>query len=307
LDPVHHPTLSNIIMSANSSFALLINEAEQQTKNSSTNTHSYKLHPLVVMNILDHYQRVAFNSKSETTIGCLYGEFREGGYFEVKNTIPLKFTENTTDIDVSYYNKMESLHHRVYPNDTLIGYYSITSSKTIVDKQIYQSFSDNIMKNPLLIAFTINIPTGNIEQSANVGRLIDFKGYMNTVMTFKEKVVGTLFEQVKVEYLMNDNEKLSMNYLQSNKYLQTNVLQTTIQQLKKDLDEIAKYLQTSSKKSFDIYYFLLSAFQQLKNVDEFEKTISQHNKDLHMLLYLSHLLKQNLNINEQLSTTSHDF
>ncbi|KAG2374674.1 hypothetical protein C9374_010418 [Naegleria lovaniensis] len=293
-------------MPSSSLSCLLINELEQQThtknNSTSTNTYIYKLHPLVMMNILDHYQRVAFNSKTEI-IGCLYGEFREGGYFEIKNTIPLKFNDNTTDIDVAYYKKMESLHHRVYSNDTLIGYYSISTSKATVDKQIYQSFNDNIMKNPLVLDCTINIPSGNEPLTT---RLIDFKGYMNRELTFKNKVVGTLFEQVRVEYLMSDNEKLSMNYLQTNKYLQSNiVLQQTIQQLKKDLEEINKYL-TSNKKSFEVYHHLLSAFQELKPVDDFDKTLNQHNKDLLMIIYLSNLLQQNLKINEQLSTTSHD-
>ncbi|EFC38312.1 predicted protein [Naegleria gruberi] len=281
-----------------STSCLLINE-----KNNGTTTSTYKLHPLVMLNILDHYQRVAFNSKTDI-IGCLFGEFREGGYFEIKNTIPLKFTENTTDIDVSYYKKMESLHHRVYSNDTLIGFYTISTSKTTVDKQIYQSFSDNIMKSPLVLDCTINVPQGN---ETVTGRLIDFKGYMNRELKFKDKVVGTLFEQVRVEYIMTDNEKLSMNYLQTNKYLQSNiVLQQTIQQLKKDLEEIGKYLQSSNKKNFELYHFLLSSFQLLKPVDDFDKTIGQHNKDLQMIVYLSHLLQQNLKINEQLTTTSHE-
>ncbi|KAL9650134.1 hypothetical protein ABK040_011304 [Willaertia magna] len=295
------------------------NTNTKQSPSNTTNTFLYKIHPMVVLSILDHYQRVAQSTINTTTtngnvnntlngniIGCLFGEFREGGYFEIKNSIPLKLLNLE---NVQYFTKIENLHRKVYPNDILIGYYSINgnNSKNSIDKQVYQLLNDQMMKNPLILNCNLNIENINLQNSLQNKKLIDFKGYMNKELFFKDKLIGTLFEQVKVEYLMNENEKLTLNYLQNNNYLQNHVVfETTCQQLKKDLEDVLNYLKNSKNNDKNIYYLLFNCFNDLVKLDDFDKNLNYYMKDLQMIIYLTNLLQNNLNMNEQLTTTAHE-
>lgn len=81
----------------------------------------YKVHPLVPVTILDHFNRR--KEGQNRIIGTLVGEPREG-YVEIKSCFPVPFTDahNRFEVDIEYHHTMFELHKKVNKFDVIVGW-----------------------------------------------------------------------------------------------------------------------------------------------------------------------------------------
>ena len=65
---------------------------------------SVVVHPTVLLSVVDHYNRVAKDTKKRV-VGALLG-FYDGDVLQVTNSFALPFEEDLTDLDVWYFDHL---------------------------------------------------------------------------------------------------------------------------------------------------------------------------------------------------------
>eukprot|EP01088_Endostelium_zonatum_P014081 TRINITY_DN294_c0_g3_i1.p1 TRINITY_DN294_c0_g3~~TRINITY_DN294_c0_g3_i1.p1 ORF type:complete len:313 (-),score=78.97 TRINITY_DN294_c0_g3_i1:79-1017(-) len=102
------------------------------------------LHPLVILNISDHFTRqkvLAPKNSVPRVIGVLFG-LQSGRNIEITNSYELLHTEveGATIIDIDFLNSKQSQYKEVFPNGDLLGWYSTGSECKTSDLKIHQQF-----------------------------------------------------------------------------------------------------------------------------------------------------------------------
>jgi len=101
------------------------------------------LHPLVIINITDHYTRTLIRSegKVKRVFGALFGN-QEGRTIEIFNSCELVYTEATHSLDLNFFAEKEQQMKTVFPKYEVLGWYStggqVQPNDLEINKQILQ-------------------------------------------------------------------------------------------------------------------------------------------------------------------------
>ncbi|MBA0708532.1 hypothetical protein Golax_023640, partial [Gossypium laxum] len=146
---------------------------------SSSSGLTFKLHPLVIVNISDHYTRVksqlnlppSLTSTSSAAIsnnnnnnsnggqnnqqppprvyGCVIGVQR-GRTVEIFNSFELIYDPSTRSLDRSFLEKKQELYKKVFPHFYVLGWYSTGSDAQESDMHFHKALMD-INESPLYV------------------------------------------------------------------------------------------------------------------------------------------------------------
>lgn len=136
------------------------------TASSSSSGLTFKLHPLVILNISDHYTRVksqlqiahvgSNNDASASTLppaqrvfGCVLG-IQKGRTVEIFNSFELLYDDSTNSLDRVFLEKKQELYKKVFPNFYILGWYSTGSDAQDMDMQIHKALMD-INESPIYV------------------------------------------------------------------------------------------------------------------------------------------------------------
>lgn len=86
------------------------------------------VHPTVLLSIVDHYNRVARDTRKRV-VGTLMGEYGDKGKLEVTNCFAVPFEEDLDEPDVwffdhIYHEGMYNMMRRINGKEQIIGWYS---------------------------------------------------------------------------------------------------------------------------------------------------------------------------------------
>ncbi|KAJ8620308.1 hypothetical protein MRB53_028837 [Persea americana] len=125
---------------------------------------TFKLHPLVIVNISDHYTRVKSQSNASpaplTTnnsggpppprvFGCVIG-IQRGRTVEIFNSFELLFDPTTDSLDRAFLLTKLELYKKVFPEFYILGWYSTGSDAQESDMQIHRALMD-INESPVYV------------------------------------------------------------------------------------------------------------------------------------------------------------
>uniref|UniRef100_T1IZT7 COP9 signalosome complex subunit 6 n=1 Tax=Strigamia maritima TaxID=126957 RepID=T1IZT7_STRMM len=113
---------------------------------------SVSLHPLVIMNISEHWTRIrAQEGKSEQVLGALIGK-QKGRNIEIMNSFELLFDRIEQDIviDRDYYNTKEEQFKQVFSDLDFLGWYTTGESATESDIKVHKQICE-INESPLFL------------------------------------------------------------------------------------------------------------------------------------------------------------
>ncbi|KAL0916004.1 hypothetical protein M5K25_013480 [Dendrobium thyrsiflorum] len=135
---------------------------------SSRSGPTFKLHPLVIVNISDHYTRVkaqtqhsvstgtasssltaANGSAAPRVFGCVIGEQR-GRTVEIFNSFEMILDPISQTLDRAFLEKKQELYKKVFPNFYILGWYSTGSDAEESDMQIHKALMD-INESPVYV------------------------------------------------------------------------------------------------------------------------------------------------------------
>ena len=103
------------------------------------------VHPLVLLSVVDHYNRVAKDTKKRV-VGILLGQVHRSGRVDILNAFAVPFDEHRTNssvwfLDTNFSEDMFEMHRRVTSREKIVGWYS-TGPKikpNDIDIQCYSS------------------------------------------------------------------------------------------------------------------------------------------------------------------------
>ncbi|XP_060588959.1 COP9 signalosome complex subunit 6-like [Ruditapes philippinarum] len=113
---------------------------------------SISLHPLVIMNISEHWTRVrAQEGKPQQVIGALIGK-QTGRNIEVMNSFELLFdiVDGQIVIDMDYYNTKEEQFKQVFSEMDFLGWYTTGDSPSHSDIHVHRQIC-SINESPVLL------------------------------------------------------------------------------------------------------------------------------------------------------------
>ncbi|KAI0503990.1 hypothetical protein KFK09_014937 [Dendrobium nobile] len=135
---------------------------------SSRSGPTFKLHPLVIVNISDHYTRVkaqtqrsvstgtasssltaANGSAAPRVFGCVIGEQR-GRTVEIFNSFEMILDPISQTLDRAFLEKKQELYKKVFPNFYILGWYSTGNDAEESDMQIHKALMD-INESPVYV------------------------------------------------------------------------------------------------------------------------------------------------------------
>ncbi|XP_024011879.1 COP9 signalosome complex subunit 6a [Eutrema salsugineum] len=137
---------------------------------SSSSGLTFKLHPLVIVNISDHYTRVktqlnppasvcasgnasnngeAMFQQNPRVYGCVIGVQR-GRTVEIFNSFELLYDPSTQTLDRSFLEKKQELYKKVFPDFYILGWYSTGNDAEESDMHIHKALMD-INESPVYV------------------------------------------------------------------------------------------------------------------------------------------------------------
>ncbi|TMW68381.1 hypothetical protein Poli38472_005849 [Pythium oligandrum] len=255
-------------------------------------------HPLVLLSIVDHYNRVAKDT-SKRAVGVLLGSTFQGKC-DITNSFAVPFDEDLRNpgiwyLDHDYLESMFAMFKKINAKERVVGFYSTGPKIRKADLEIDELFR-RYCPNPVLVICDVRpnvegLPTtayGSIEEVEEDGKAIKrtFKHIKSTIGAYEAEEVG-------VEHLLRDINDPSVSSLAG----QVKHKMTALSGLKERLEEMKVYLENvlagRLPPNHQIIYNMQTIFNLLPNlnVDSLVRSMFVKTNDMHFVIYLSSLIR----------------
>ena len=90
------------------------------------------IHPLVLLSVVDHYNRVVDKSKNRRVVGALLGDRLPDGTVDISNCYAIPFEEDPKDpniwfLDHIYNETLYDMYRKINMNEKIVGWYTTGS------------------------------------------------------------------------------------------------------------------------------------------------------------------------------------
>ncbi|KAL0052935.1 hypothetical protein WJX82_010031 [Trebouxia sp. C0006] len=257
------------------------------------------VHPLVLLSVVDHYNRVAKDTKKRV-VGILLGETYKGR-IDITNCFAVPFEEDERDpniwfLDHSYLEGMSAMFKKVNAKERILGFYSTGPRLREADLDISDLLS-SYAESPLLLICEVQpkemgLPTTAYypkEQIREDGTQKSQKVFVN----IPTEVGATEAEEIGVEHLLRDVKDSTVSNLSS----EVSHMASGLRALKSRLSEVQEYLNLVLEGrlpvNHDIMYHLQDVFNLLPNlsVKELLKSFAIKSNDMMLAVYLASMIR----------------
>ncbi|KAI1341811.1 maintenance of mitochondrial structure and function-domain-containing protein [Xylariaceae sp. FL0016] len=223
--------------------------------------------PLVLLSVVDHYNRVAKGTRKRV-VGVLLGQ-NDGKTVRVSNSFAVPFEEDNDDpsvwfLDHNYVENMNEMFKKVNAREKLIGWYHSGPKLRASDLEINELFK-RYTPNPLLVIIDVQpkesgVPTDAyfaVEEIKDDGTTTS-KTFVHTPSTIEAEEA----EEIGVEHLLRDIRDVAIGTLSTRI---TNQLQS-LQGLHLRLRDIQTYLQKVQDGQLPVNHAVLGNLQDIFNL-----------------------------------------
>jgi len=258
------------------------------------------VHPLVLLSVVDHYNRTAKDTKKRV-VGLLLGETFKG-QVDITNSFAIPFEEDEKDpsiwfLDHSYLESMYAMFKKVNAKEKIVGWYSSGPRLRTSDLDISQLIG-NYCETPVLVICEIQpksdmgLPTTAYYSKDEVredGTQKSQKVFVNLPC----EVGAHEAEEIGVEHLLRDVKDATISTLAT----EVSSKMVALKGLKSRLEEIHQYLEHVEAGrlpiNHDIVYQLQDIFNLLPNlnVEELTRSFAVKSNDMMMVIYLSSMIR----------------
>lgn len=258
------------------------------------------LHPLVMLSVVDHFNRVAKDTKKKRVVGVLLGESFKGKV-DVTNSYAVPFEEDTGDsktwfLDHTYHENMYAMFKKVSAKEKIIGWYSTGPKVKPSDLDITELMR-RYTADPILVVIDVNakdelevpvtayvsIPNRPEEQSIQ----------KRTFLNVPSEIGAEEAEEVGVEHLLR-------NIVDETTTSIAEKIQAKISSLKllhKRMEQLYSYVDSVQKGDLPMNYQIMYSLQDIVslcpdiNNDALVKALTHVNNDNMMVLYVSSIIR----------------
>merc|ERR1712061_896377 len=272
-------------------------ETPEVSKNDST---IVTVHPLVLLSVVDHFNRMSKIGNQKRVVGVLLGSWSSKTYLDISNSFAVPFDEDEKDptvwfLDHQYLEQMYAMFKEVNAKERIVGWYHTGPKLHPNDIAINDLLRKYCSQSILVIVDAkpnrIGLPT---EAYRSVEEVHD--DGTPTIKTFEHvpsEIGAVEAEEVGVEHLLRDIKDTTVGTL-SQKI--TNQLMG-LKGLEMKLKDMHNYLQQvvdgKLPMNHQITYLLQDIYNLLPDVTnpQFVKSINVNTNDQMLVLYTSSLIR----------------
>ncbi|CAM9495457.1 unnamed protein product [Ascophyllum nodosum] len=260
--------------------------------------HEVVVHPLVLLSTVDHYNRVAKGTKKRV-VGVLLGS-RYKGVVDVTNSFAVPFEEDLKNpsiwyLDHNFLEGMFAMFKKVAAKERICGFYSTGPKIRENDLKIAELFK-RFCSEPVYVIIDVRPGVEGIPTTAYITTEeveADGKEIQKTFKHLSSSVGALEAEEVGVEHLLRDINDPSVSSLAN----QIKHKMSALSGLKSHLEEMQAYLKNVLNGKLpvnnQIVYNMQNIFNLLPNlnVDEMVRSMLVKTNDMHLVLYISALIR----------------
>ncbi|KAJ1733996.1 proteasome regulatory particle subunit [Coemansia sp. BCRC 34490] len=264
----------------------------------ASNPTKVVVHPLVLLSVVDHYNRVAKNTKKRV-VGVLLGQ-ADSTSVNVANSFAVPFEEDEKSpsvwfLDHNYIETMRDMFKKVNAKEKVIGWYHSGPKLRSSDLQISELFK-RYTANPVLVVVDvqpkeIGIPTDayfSVEDIHDDGTTAT-----KTFEHVPSEIGAEETEEIGVEHLLRDIKDSSTGTLATRISHQL----TSLRGLAERLDDIRSYLQNVLDDKLPVNSEIIQNLQDIFNllpnlsIPDDSSAFTVQTNDEYALIYVASLAR----------------
>lgn len=257
------------------------------------------VHPLVLLSVVDHYNRVAKDTKKRV-VGVLLGETSKG-QIDITNSYAVPFEEDPRApgiwfFDHNYHEEMYAMFKKVNAKEKVIGWYSTGPKIRPSDIDIHELMR-RYTPEPVLVIIDVN-PKDDLEipTSAYISVENRPEEQSKAERTFSHitcEIGATEAEEVGVEHLLRNIRDTSMSTVSD----QVQAKLSSLLSMKKRMEEMVSYLDNVIEGKLPPNHTIIYNIQDILNLSpdlsnaQLLKSLAVTNNDNMMVIYISSLIR----------------
>jgi len=258
------------------------------------------VHPLVLLSVADHYNRIAKKDTSKRVVGVLLGS-RSGNVIDVTNSFAVPFEEDLNNpkvwfLDHNFLDTMYWMFKKVNTRENIVGYYSSGPKIKENDLKIAELFRQFCSHEPVFVVIDVRsgiqgLPTTAYEAIDEVDT--NGKEIKRVFKHISSSIGAEEAEEVGVEHLLRDINDPSTSSLAIQIKQKLDGLVSLAQRLEEVRDYLQNVISGRLPISHQISYNLQDIFNYLPNlnVDELVKSMLIKSNDIHLAIYISAMVR----------------
>lgn len=256
------------------------------------------IHPLVLLSVVDHYNRVAKDT-SKRVVGILLGELSKGK-IDITNSYAVPFEEDPKGdvwyLDHFFHENMFAMFKKVNAREKVIGWYSTGPKIRPADLEINELMR-RYVPNPVYVIIDVD-PKNELELPTDAYMAVDNvpeeKSKQERTFYHLPTEIGALeAEEVGVEHLLRDIRDIGGSTIADQVADKLNSLKG----LKNRLEDMSKYLDAVLGGRLPANHQILYSMQDILNTlpdlqeKEIVKAFAVNTNDNHLVIYVSSLIR----------------
>jgi len=262
------------------------------------------IHPLVLLSTVDHYNRVAKDTKKRV-VGVLLGELRKTKneiLVDITNSYAVPFDEDEQNpniwfLDHNFLENMGGMFKKVNARENVVGWYSTGPRIRPADLDVNELFR-KYTPNPTFVIIDVSpkeefeIPTKayvaveEVKEGSSEAPTLAFHHIQSEIGALEAEEVG-------VEHLLRDVKDTSISTLAT----QINGKLLSLKSLLSHLKEMNQYLDNVTSEKLSPNHQILGQLQDIfnlspnLNIEELATSFSVKTNDMMLVIYLSSLIR----------------
>lgn len=292
------------------------NDSTPPTSSSSTpDVVDVTIHPLVLLSATDHYHRVARGTRKRA-VGVLLGSASRGRV-DATNSFAVPFEEDSKNssvfyLDHNYLENMLAMFRKVHAKERVVGFYSTGPQIRPNDLRIYELVQRFVpagtITPPVFVIIDVrpgreSIPTTayrvveEVDSNVPRGGGGDKSGGAAEVrksFAHVPSLIGAMeAEEVGVEHLLRDINDPTVSTVATLVKAKLSGLSTLTEKLVEMKDYLTAVSEGRMKANSEIIANMQAIVNLLPNlnVEELVRSMLVKNNDMHMVIYLSSLIR----------------
>ncbi|CAI5439199.1 unnamed protein product [Caenorhabditis angaria] len=258
------------------------------------------VHPLVLLSVVDHFNRVSKTQSVKRVVGVLLGSMKKDKTLDIGNSFAVPFDEDEKDkttwfLDMDYLESMYGMFYKVAAKEKIVGWYHTGPKLHKNDIAINEQLK-RFTPNPVLVIIdaepkNIGLPTEAYVEVQEVHD--DGTPPIKTFEHVPSDIGAEEAEEVGVEHLLRDIKDQTAGTLSqriTDQLMGLRGLQSQLESIEKYLAEIVK---GTLPVNHHVLYYVQEVLNLLPDVTRPDYVVSQNvqTNDQMMCVYMGSLVR----------------
>merc|ERR1711934_70599 len=259
---------------------------------------SVVVHPLVLLSTMDHYSRVAKDTRNRV-VGVLLGESSKG-VIDITNSFAVPFDEDARNpaiwyLDHDFLDQMYTMFKKVAAKEKIVGWYSTGPRIKPADLEIHEIFR-KFCPNPVYVVIDVKPREMGIPTEAYVALQEEKDDGTQALFTFHHvpsEIGAYEAEEIGVEHLLRDIKDTSVSTLAQQVTSRLNAMKG----LHSRLADMQTYLENVVSGKLPLNHQIIAHMQDVFNllpnlsIESMVKAFSVKTNDMMVIIYVASMIR----------------